>query len=42
MFISIGQVAKLGGVSKSTLKRWERADYLISDYRTRGDHRRYL
>ncbi|MCE7735706.1 MAG: MerR family DNA-binding transcriptional regulator [Candidatus Heimdallarchaeota archaeon] len=34
-------MAKLAGVSKSTLRTWEKADYLISDYRTRGNHRRY-
>ena len=41
MFISIGQVSKLAGVSKSTLRRWERDEYLLPDYRTRGNHRRY-
>ena len=41
MFISIGQVAKLAGVSKSTLRRWEKDEYLPVDYRTRGNHRRY-
>ncbi len=42
MFISIGQVSRLVGVSKSTLRRWERDKYLIADYRTKGNHRRYL
>jgi predicted site-specific integrase-resolvase len=42
MFISIGQVSKLAGVSKSTLRRWEKDKYLLPDYRTKGKHRRYL
>ncbi|MHA2253232.1 MAG: helix-turn-helix domain-containing protein [Candidatus Kariarchaeaceae archaeon] len=41
MFISIGQVAKLAGVSKSTPRKWEKAEYLPVDYRTKGNHRRY-
>ena len=41
MFISIGQVAKLAGLSKSTLRRWEKDNYLLPDYRTKGNHRRY-
>jgi len=41
MFISIGQVSKLAGVSISTLRRWDCENYLNSDYRTKGDHRRY-
>jgi len=41
MFISIGKVSKLAGVSKSTLRRWEEDKYLLPDYRTKGNHRRY-
>ncbi len=40
MFISIGQVSRLAGVSKSTLRRWD--EYLVADYRTKGNHRRYM
>ena len=41
MFISIGKVYKLAGVSKSTLRRWEKDNYLVADYRTKGNQRRY-
>ena len=41
MFISIGKVSKLAGVSKSTLRLWEKDNYLVTDYRTKGKHRRY-
>ncbi len=41
MYISIGQVSKLAGVSVSTLRRWDVDNYLNSDYRTSGNHRRY-
>ncbi len=41
MYISIGQVSKLAGVSISTLRRWDDSNYLNSDYRTKGKHRRY-
>ena len=41
MYISLGKVAKLAEVSKSTLRRWERDEYLLPDYRTSGKHRRY-
>ena len=39
--MSIGQVSKLLGVSISTLRRWEKEDKLIPDFRTKGNHRRY-
>ena len=42
MYISIGHVAKLAGVSKSSIRRWEADNYLLPDYRTRGNPRRYL
>lgn len=41
MYISIGKLARLAGVSISTLRRWDDDNYLKSDYRTRGNHRRY-
>ena len=41
VYISIGQVARLAGVSRSTLRRWEKEGYLSADYRTKGKHRRY-
>lgn len=40
-YISIGQVAKLLGVSVVTLRRWEKCGKLISCFRTVGAHRRY-
>ena len=40
--LSIGEVAKLLGVSVSTLRRWELEDKLLPAYRTVGGHRRYL
>ena len=41
MLVSIGKVAKLIGVSISTLRRWESESHLIPDTRTAGGHRRY-
>jgi len=41
MYISIGKVSKLIGTSISTLRRWDTENYLNSDYRTKGNHRRY-
>lgn len=40
--ISIGEVASLLGVSVVTLRRWERLGKLLPDFRTEGNHRRYL
>ena len=42
MYISIGEVSRLAGISRSTIRRWEEDDYLLPDYRTKGKHRRYL
>ena len=42
MYVSVGQAAKLIGVSSSTLRRWEREKRLSSCSRTLGGHRRYL
>ena len=41
MYVRIGKAATLLGVAKSTLRRWEKENRLIADYRTYGDHRRY-
>ena len=41
MFISIGKVSSILGVSVSTLRRWDEAGYLVPAYITRGGHRRY-
>ena len=41
MFISIGQVSLLIGVSVSTLRRWEADERLLPSFRTKGGHRRY-
>ena len=41
MYISIGQASQLIGISVSTLRRWEAEDKFSSDFRTKGNHRRY-
>lgn len=41
MYIRIGQVAKLVGVSQTTIRRWEEQGILTPAYRTPGNHRRY-
>ena len=41
MYLSIGQTAELMGVSISTLRRWEKENYWLPCYRTKGNHRRY-
>ena len=40
-FVSIGQAAVCIGVSRSTLRRWEKAGYFNASWRTKGNHRRY-
>jgi len=39
--LSISEVAKVLGVSESTLRRWEREGRLLPDERTEGGQRRY-
>ena len=41
MFLSIGAVAILLGVSISTLRRWEKEGLFEAHHRTCGGHRRY-
>ena len=41
MYVRIGKAATILGVAKSTLRRWEKENRLIADYRTLGGHRRY-
>jgi putative resolvase len=41
-YISIGEAAKLLGVSVVTMRRWEKSNKVIPDFRTFGTHRRYL
>lgn len=41
MYISIGKVAQLFGVSVSTIRLWDKINKLTSDFRTLGGHRRY-
>ena len=41
MYVSIGQAAEVIGVSISTLRRWEQEESFLSDFRTKGGHRRY-
>ena len=40
VFISIGKVATLMGVSTTTLRRWDRKKKLSATFRTIGKHRR--
>ncbi|MHA1347276.1 MAG: IS607 family transposase [Candidatus Heimdallarchaeaceae archaeon] len=41
MLVRIGIVAKIQGVSTSTLRRWEKEEKFLPERRTRGGHRRY-
>lgn len=41
LFLSIGQVASMLGVSTKTLRRWDKKGMLNADFRTSGNHRRY-
>ena len=41
MYLGIGKVASMIGVSISTLRRWDTASLLSASYRTAGGHRRY-
>ena len=39
--LSIGKVAKYLGVCSKTLRRWDKNGSVTSDFRTKGNHRRY-
>jgi len=41
MYLGIGKVATMIGVSISTLQRWDNDNLLSASYRTAGGHRRY-
>ena len=41
MYLSIGQSARLIGVSVSTIRSWEKKGRLLSAFRTPGGHRRF-
>ena len=41
MYLSIGETAKIVGISVSTLRRWEKEEKFIPCCRTLGGHRRY-
>lgn len=41
LYVSIGKVAKLFGVSVSAIRLWEKKHKLLPDFRTLGGHRRY-
>ena len=41
MYLGIGKVAVMIGVSISTLRRWDKINVLSASYRTAGGHRRY-
>ena len=41
MFLSIGQVSEITGISITTLIRWEKEGKFKSCFRTKGKHRRY-
>ena len=40
-YLSIGETAKLLGISVCTLRRWDRSGQFKSIFRTFGNHRRY-
>ncbi len=40
-YLSIGQAAKILGVSVVTLRRWEKLGHWVSSFRIFGEHRRY-
>ena len=42
MHVSIGEAAQIIGVLRTTLRRWEKEEKLLPDFRTPGQHRRYL
>ena len=42
MYLSIGKVSELMGVSPSTLRRWDHKKQFCSSFKTAGKHRRYL
>ena len=42
MYVSIGEVSKLTGISIVTLRRYDRLHKLKAKFRTPGNHRRYL
>jgi len=41
MYLGIGKVAAMIGVSVSTLRRWDETNVFSASYRTAGGHRRY-
>ena len=41
MYLGIGKVAAMIGVSISALRRWDGTNVLSTSYRTAGGHRRY-
>ena len=41
MFLSVGEAAKVWGVSASTMRRWDNGGLFKADFRTKGNHRRY-
>ena len=40
--LSIGKIAEYHGVSKSTIYRWLKAGKITENYRTYGNHRRFI
>ena len=42
IYVSIGQVSKILGISLSTIYRWEKLGKIKHCFRTIGNHRRYL
>ena len=41
VFVSIGKVCELLGISLSTAYRWIKSDKLSEEFRTLGNHRRF-
>ena len=40
--LSIGKIAEYHGVSKSTIYRWLKTGKITENYRTYGNHRRFI
>ena len=41
MYLSIGQAARMIGVSVSSLRRWEKSGKISPDFKTPGGHKRF-
>ena len=41
MFVSIGEISQIIGVSVGTIRRWEKSKKISCSFRTCGNHRRF-